>query len=330
MTIRGLGLFLLMGIAALADDEVKLKNGDRLTGKITVLAGGKLTIVTPEAGPVAVDWAQVVSVKTEAPLKVKLTTGELLEGKVVPGAEGRIKVETQGAANPVEVDFAKVKAINEPPTAWHGKVSASAKSTDGNTHNDSFLVAAAATRETESDLFLVKALFRYGKTGQVLTERNAYGQGKYELKFSPALYGYVSEELQGDTFKDLSIGTITSVGAGYVVLKESWIDLAAEAGIAYITNDFNVAPDETHLGARAASYLRVALPLGFEFRDNFTIYPNFKHSQDFQIRNEATLGTALGGGWDLLGGVITEYDRTPTPGLGRRDDTYFVGLGYTF
>lgn len=330
MKMLGLGLFLLMGVVALADDEVKLKNGDRLSGKVTGLAGGKLTIETPETGPVSVDWAQVVSIKTEAPIKVKLATGEMLEGKIVPGAEGKIKVETQGAAAPVEIEYGKVKAFNEPPVQWHGKISASAKSTDGNTHNESFLIAGRATRETEADLILIKAIFQYGKTGQTLTQRDAYGIGKYELKFTPQFYGYVSEELKGDTFKDLSIGTITSAGVGYVFLKESWIDFAAEAGLAYITNDFNVAPDETHMGARVAAYLRVGLPLGFEFRDAFTIYPNFEDSQDFQIRNEATLGTALGGGWDLLGGVITEYDRKPSPGLGRRDDTYFVGLGYTF
>lgn len=323
-------LLLAMVSVAAADDEVKLKNGDRLSGKITALGGGKLTIETPEAGPVKVDWAQVASVKTDAPVKVKITTGEIVEGKLGPGAEGRLKVETQGPAAAVEIDLAKVKAFNEPPAAWHGKVSAAGKATDGNTRTESFLIAGAATRETEADLMLIKAIFQYGKTGQTLTQRNAYGIGKYELKFTPDVYGYVSEELSGDAFRDLSVRTVTSVGVGYVWLKEAWIDLSTEAGLAYITNDFNVAPDETHLGARAAAYLRLALPFGFEFRENFTIYPNFQHSQDFQLRNEATLGTALGGGWDLLGGVITEYDRTPSPGFGRRDDTYFVGLGYAF
>jgi putative salt-induced outer membrane protein YdiY len=313
-----------------AEDEVKLKNGDRLSGKVTGLAGGKLTIVTPEAGPVKVDWLQVVSVKTDEPIKVKLTTGEIVEGKVVPGGDGRLKVETQGAAAAVEVDLAKVKAFNEPPAAWHGKLSAAARSTDGNTKEASVMVSGAATRETESDVLLAKVLFRYGTTDSVLTERNAYGIGKYQLKMSPTLYVYVSEELQGDTFKDLSIGTVTSVGAGVVILKEAAIDLSAEIGPAFVTNDFRVAPDESHAGIRASTYLRVALPLNFEFRDNFTIYTNFEDSQDFQLRNEATLGTALGGGWDLLGGVITEYDKTPTAGLGRRDDTYFIGLGYTF
>ena len=177
---------------------------------------------------------------------------------------------------------------------------------------------------------MLRAIFRYGQQSRVLTERNAYGIVKYNYKFTPRFYGYVSEELLGDTFKDLSLESITSIGAGYDVLKESWIDLSTEAGFAYFSNDFRVAPDESHAGARAAAKLRVALPLGFEFKDTFTIYPNFKHSQDFQIRNEATLGTALGGGWNLLGGVITEFDKQPSPGLRRRDDTFFVGLGYVF
>ncbi|HLY08053.1 MAG TPA: DUF481 domain-containing protein [Planctomycetota bacterium] len=323
-------LLAAMVSAAAAEDEVKLKNGDRLTGKVTGLDGGKLTIETPETGVIKVDWSQIVSLKTEAPIKLKLATGETLEGKVSPGAEGRLKVESSGTAAPVEVDYPKVARINEPPTAWHGKLTAAGKATDGNTHNESFLIAGEGTRETDLDLFLVKAIFRYGQTGQTLTERDSYGIGKYEYKFTPGVYGYVSEELLSDTFKDISMESITSVGAGYVFLKQAAIDLSAEAGVAYFSTNHNVAPDDAHLGARVSAFLRVALPLSFEFKDNFTIYPNFKDSQNYQARNEATLGTALGGGWDLLGGVITEYYKKPSPGLGTTDDTYFVGLGYTF
>jgi len=322
-------LFGMLSIAA-ADDEVKLKNGDRLSGKVAGLAGGKLLMETPESGPIKLDWTQIVSIKTDAPIKLKLVTGEWLEGKVSPGADGKIKVESAGTVAPIEIEFPKVASINEPPAAWHGKISAAAKATDGNTHTKSFLIAGEAARETDLDLLSAKAIFRYGQTGSTLTERNSYGIGKYQYKITPAVYAYVSEELMSDTFKDLSLESITSVGAGYVFLKQAAIDFSAEAGLAYFANNFDVAPDESHLGARVATFLRVSLPLGFEFKDNFTIYTNFKHSQDFQLRNEATLGTALGSGWDLLGGVITEYDKTPSPGLKSTDDTYFVGLGYTF
>jgi hypothetical protein len=327
--VAGIALFAMMAVAS-ADDEVKLKNGDRLTGTVKSLAGGKLVLETAHSGPLKIDWSLVSSVTIAAPTRVKLTTGETLEGKISPGAEGRLKIESGGTAAPVEVDPAKVTHFNEPPAQWHGALSASAKATDGNTHIRSFLITGEAIRETELDQLLARAIFRYAEDSGELIERNAYGIAKYSYKFTPRFYGYVSEELLGDTFKDLRIGTVTSIGVGYHLIKEDWIDLSAEAGFAYFTNDFRVADDESHPGARVSARLRVALPLGFEFKDIFTIYPNFEDSQDFQIRNEATLGTKLGGGWTLLGGVITEFDKTPSPGLRRHDNTYFIGLGYTF
>lgn len=321
----------LLASTALADDEIKLKNGDRVSGKITSLAGGKLVVETGFAGKLVIDWAQVVSVKTDAPVKVKLATDEVLEGKLTAGQEGRLKVETSGPAQPVEVDLAKVKYLNEPPTQWHGNLNAAGKATEGNTRTKAFLISGEGTRETEQDLLLARAIFRYGETSGTLTERNAYGLGKYQYKFTPRLYAYGSVEFLSDTFKDLDLETILSAGLGYDILKETWIDLSAEAGIAYFDNNFKISPDESHLGARASTRLRLALPLGFEFRDLFTIYPNFKDSQNFQLRNEATLGTALGGGWNLLGGVITEYNnKPPQAGVKQTDDTYFIGLGYTF
>lgn len=40
-------------------DTVWLKNGDKLSGKITVFDGGKLLIQTDYAGAIPVDWKQV-------------------------------------------------------------------------------------------------------------------------------------------------------------------------------------------------------------------------------------------------------------------------------
>jgi hypothetical protein len=322
---------LLLAAPASGEDEVKLKNGDRITGTVAGMAKGKLEVTTVHSGKLQIDWTQVTSVKTDAKVKVRVVTGEVFEGKLAPGQDGRLKVETEGAAAPVEVEMGKVTHLNEPPTRWHGNVNLAGRATDGNTHTSSFLVSAEARRLTEQDLFLVRAVFRYGdKSGEII-ERNGYGLAKYQYTFVADLYGYASVELLSDRFKDLRLGTVVSVGAGYTILKESWIDFAAEAGIAYFDNNFReIQKDESHTGARLSAHLRLALPLDFELKDLFTIYPNFEDSADWQIRNEATLGTALGGGWSLLGGVISEIDNEPAPGLVEYDNTYFVGLGFVF
>jgi hypothetical protein len=324
-------LCVLLCAPAAGEDEVKLKNGDRLSGTVKGMDKGKLSLATPHSGDLKVDWAQVASLKTDAKVKVRMATGDVFEGKLGPGQDGRLKVETEGAAQPVEVDLGKVTHLNEAPAAWHGNVALAARATDGNTHTTSFLASAEALRLTEQDLILVRAIFRYGDKSGDLTERNGYGLAKYQYNFAADLYGYASVELLSDRFKDLRLGTVVSVGAGYTILKESWIDFAAEAGFAYFDNNFReLQEDESHAGGRASARLRVALPLGFEVKDLFTIYPNFEDHADWQIRNEATLGTALGGGWSLLGGVISEVDNEPAPGLVEVDNTYFVGLGFVF
>ena len=326
-----LGILLLAAPVA-ADDEVKLKNGDRITGTVTGMGNGKLEVTTAHSGKLQIDWAQVVSVKTDAKIKVKVVTGEVFEGKLAPGQEGRLKVETEGAVAPIEVELAKVKYFNEPPISWHGNINVGGRATDGNTHTASFLASAELTRVTEQDLFLIKAMFRYGETSGTITERNGYGLGKYQhTLFLADLYAYASLELLSDRFKDLDLRSIVSAGLGYTFLKESWIDFSAEAGIAYTDNNFReLEEDESHIGGRVSARLRVALPLHFEFKDLFTYYPNFEDTADWQIRNEATLGTAIGGGWTLLGGVISEFDNEPGPGLEEYDNTYFVGLGFVF
>jgi hypothetical protein len=334
--MKGLSASLLLAAVLLAPcvagaDELVLKSGDKLMGKVVGLAGGKLSFETPYAGVLKVDWAQVASLKTDGKVSVKLKTKEILEGKLSAGGEGRLKVETEGAAQPVEVDMAGITHFNEPPTMWHGNLTISAKTTDGNTHTASGLIVGEGSRVTEEDLLLVRFIFRYGERNGDIQERNGYGLAKYQKNLYEGLYGYASVELASDKFRDLDLGTVVSAGFGYELVKKAKMDLTVEAGIAYFDNNFHeLQKDESHVGARASLRLRVALPLGFEGKDIFTIYPNFEETQDWQIRNEATLGTSLGGGWSLLAGVITEYDHRPSATLERYDDTYFVGLGFVF
>lgn len=327
MVLAALALF----SAGAGADEVVLKSGDKLHGKVLGLAKGKLSLETPYAGVLQIDWGQVVSVQTEEKVAVKLQTKEVVEGKLAPGKEGCLKIESEGAAQPVEVELGKVTHFNEPPTKWHGSLTVSAKTTDGNTHTKAGLVAGEGSRVTEEDLFLIRFIFRYGERSGELQERNGYGLAKYQRNLLERMYGFGSVELLSDKFRDLRLRTIVSAGLGYTLAQNAKLDLTAEAGVAYIDNNYcEMEEDDSHVGARLSLRLRVALPLGFELKDLFTYYPNFEESGDWQFRNEATLGTALGGGWTLLGGVITEYDHQPADDLERYDDTYFVGLGFSF
>jgi putative salt-induced outer membrane protein YdiY len=317
-------LLLLCGaLSVAADDEVKLKNGDRITGKVLGMDGGKVTVETPHSGKVVVDFAQVASLKTEGKVVVNLKSDQDVEGPI-EYADGKLKV---GGA---ETDLANVKAWNKPPVGWHGNVNLGWRSTDGNIHNRSGIATAEIIRKSDYNEILFRGIYRYGETEGVLTERNAYGIAKYSHTISGDLYAYASFEALGDEFQDLDARYIASAGLGYTIVKEKWMDWSVEAGAAWVDNRYELGVDEGHAGARGSTTVRVDLPLGFVFKDIFTIYTNFDNSPDYQIRNEATLTTALGSGWNFIAGVITDYDHEPAVGRVSHDNTYFAGLGFTF
>lgn len=327
-------LFVFMAVLAIGAldaraDEVTLKNGDKITGKVLGLLGGKLQIETGHSGIVTVDWGQVAALKTDGPVKVKLVTGETIEGKIGAGQDGKVLIESPGTG-PLEIAPDRIRSFNEPPVAWHGGIDFAFRTTDGNTHNTSMLLNIEAMRATEVDRLMFKALFRYGETANFITERNGYGMVKYDYLFTESMYGYLSCELQSDKFKDLQLRTIVAGGVGYVFLKSPDMDFWGDVGLAYVDNDFRDGDDEAHTGARIGAHLRRSLPLGLELVDDVIFLPNFEEGDDWQLRNDLAITTTLGGGWAFKGGVITEFDNDPPDGLREHDNTYYVGLSYRF
>ena len=82
MSKRFISLLILL-LVLCADafaDQITLRNGDRLTGKIVKSDGGKLFIKTDLLGAVAVDPAVVTAIATNQPLYVTLVDGRTLSG----------------------------------------------------------------------------------------------------------------------------------------------------------------------------------------------------------------------------------------------------------
>ncbi len=62
---------MLLTCLPLFADTVWLNNGDRLTGEIILLDGGKLALKTKYAGQVLIDWKDIDTLRSEKPLLIK-------------------------------------------------------------------------------------------------------------------------------------------------------------------------------------------------------------------------------------------------------------------
>ena len=83
--------FTLLPCTALADTVV-LKNGDHLTGTVTQIVGGKLTVHTGYAGDVVIAFDQVSSVKVDKPIVLSQETKKGKKVDVRPGDELKIEL----------------------------------------------------------------------------------------------------------------------------------------------------------------------------------------------------------------------------------------------
>jgi hypothetical protein len=63
-------------------DQVVLKNGDTITGKVVKKDGGKLTVHSEFLGDVTMPWTAVKSLNSADPLTVVLPGGETVNGKL--------------------------------------------------------------------------------------------------------------------------------------------------------------------------------------------------------------------------------------------------------
>jgi len=74
-------------------DTLWFKNGDRVSGEIKSLAGGKVVIQTPYAGALSVDWSSISTLETTDPLLLRNGEfGEEYRAKLRVAAPGKVTV----------------------------------------------------------------------------------------------------------------------------------------------------------------------------------------------------------------------------------------------
>lgn len=80
-----------------------LTSGNRMTGEIIKMSRGKLSFLIDGAGPVDIDWNNVVSLDSEQALDVELASGQRLSGSMA-SSPGGLEVTGGPASNPIELE----------------------------------------------------------------------------------------------------------------------------------------------------------------------------------------------------------------------------------
>ena len=323
-----LSVLLVFGQASA--DEVWLKNGDHLTGKVVSLDSGLLVFKTSYAGDLSIKWEEVANLKTDEPVKVVLGDETTAQGPVSPGEAGKVKVKAEQVAEPVTVDLANVKVINpKPPLSTTLRISVGATRNSGNTDSQDFYGQLDFIARTAMNRFSVGGNYQRSEENNVKTADNAMAYIKYDHFLTEKWYLYANATGQQDEFQDLNLRATLGVGAGYQFFETERTNLALEGGLSYVNEDFDTAPDDSYAAGRwGLKFDHYILPKSLQFFLYHTGLQSLESSDDlvlytqtgFRIPFYKDLNVSLQMNW--------QYDKSPAPGREKNDYTYILALGY--
>ena len=322
--------FVVLSWSQVSADEVWLKNGDHLTGKVKSLDSGTLVFNTTYAGDLSIKWEEVVNLKTEEPIKVVLGDETTAQGPVSPGDSGKVKVKADQVAEPVTVDLANIKTINpKPPLRTNLRANVGFSMTDGNTNTQDIYADAEFMARTLQNRYTIGGLYKRSEDEDVKTEDKALGYMKYDHFFTKKWYAYANATGEQDEFKDLDLRVTLGVGAGYQFIETDRTNLSFEAGLSYVDENYFLAVDNSFAAGRwALKFDHFLLPKSLQYFLYHTGLQSVEDSDDLILFTQTGFRIPFYKNLNITAQFNWEYDKSPSPGKKESDYTYLFTLGY--
>jgi putative salt-induced outer membrane protein YdiY/small nuclear ribonucleoprotein (snRNP)-like protein len=324
-------------------DQITLKNGDRVTGKIVKTDGGKLVVTTDLLGDVSVDLAAVTNIITDQPIYVTLDDGRTVSGTLTTSGD---KVELRAAnANVVSVDRSAIKVIRSEAEhvayqgslnpgwleGWSGGADVGFALTSGNSDTINLAVGLAAERQTLNDKTTIYAASIYNRdstSGESHTIANTIrGGARYDRDINRKFFGYGFTDLEHNGLQDLTLRFVIGGGLGYHAIRNERTQLDLLGGIdwnrEYFKGDLN---DRSTAEAQLGQTLSHRFSPRVSLKEQLFFFPNLTDGGTYRINFDASLVTDISRriGWQLT--LSDRYLSDPPPGLQQNDLLLTTGL----
>lgn len=333
---------LLLG-GPLHADQVLLKNGDRLTGKIVSLGDGKLVLNTDQVGAITVPMENVATFQSDAAIAIHLKDGTVLNQPAVAAEAGQFGIAQGPALRPQTFSLADVTSINPPPKPepkWSGSISGAVTSTHGNTKAEAVSANVSVARRSDKDRTTAGA--DYGKTKQrdrdtkedETTEDWWRAKAQYDYFFTKKFFGFMNGRYEKDAVADLDRRVVVGGGAGYQWIETDRTAFSTGLGLASLYEKFDVDPpaddSNSQISLQAGYNFDHRITDTLRFVHDLTYYPSLEEFSDYYLTTTAELRANLTKTMFANFRVIFNYDASPAQSQGSTDVKYILGVGMTF
>ena len=326
-------------------DQVNLKDGSVVKGKVVQIVDGKLTIKTDSLGDVKIDFNNIANFTTDEPMVVSTTTSAAtVTGKIGVAEDGKTAINGTVVAN---ADIKNVWRPGQPdpsipipkPRKWKYEVAFDVAGKTGNTEKTTVGGSAKATLDGPEDKLELYVRGHYAKENGVKNEQEIVAGADYERRLkggSHSLYARVQAEQ--DKFDNYKLYTTAAAGYGFYVVDTDDFKVRLRAGLTYIHKTYYDELDDSddigvEFGYHHELNIRNFSKIDAKLVTDVTYQPVFDHFQeDYRIYHESALDIPLtkNGLWSIRLGVSNEYNNRVASTQKRLDTTYFGRLVITW
>lgn len=326
----------ILVVAVASGDELRLKNGDRLSGAVVTMSGGQLTFASALAGKVVVKLADVASLVTDTEVRF-VSHRFVASGKLALEADRAVLRTTAGQDHPFE--WSEVESLNLalPRYRWEGSVTSGLNVTQSARDSQVLTVSGEFGRKTPRERKLLSASYLYGRQtepggGPLRTTQDTWKlTGQYDHLLRQGFFLYANSKFEGDRINDLRLRTILGTGAGYAWLDRPALAFSTELGLSGVMERFGggASPRDRVTGQLSTKFRRI-FGRGLELRHTADYLPSLNDLRDYLLSTQITLRSTLGNGLFTDAKLVYDFDATPAPNAKRETVRYIFGIGYRF
>lgn len=347
--IAAAGCFAFFHSVASAD-EIRMKNGDVLTGKIVKKETDRVIFRTTYAGEIPIQWSEVANVISDQPVQIVLLDGTSVNGVLVktePGsakvAFAKIKDEPQQDDRPTEelpeasFDLVSTKYLNPTPDLtgegmrWSGNMAAGATLTRGNNETKQLRFDAETIARALQQRYTVGGHFNRAEDRGRNTLFNSRAYGKFDYFFSKKWYGYANTTLENDRFRDLRLRSTYGAGTGYQIFETPERNLSLEGGLNYVSEDYyeEEEDDDSYPGIRwATKYDQLLFTGSTRFFHEHEVLIGLNEVSQTLVFSKTGFRFPLIFNFNASAQFNFNWDSTPAEGREKEDSTLMFTLGY--
>jgi len=329
-------LLTLIGLPVDAD-ELIMRDGSRLLGKVIKREGAKLEFETSYAGEIRVKWKKVSELHTDEPMNLMLRDGSTRAAQHIRNTEAGILL-----GDSIEPDLpsqlltqSELAFINpEPWRTGHGSkldgyINLAMERERGNTDKDEL--------DIDMDLTWRSQHYRIKTFGELERDRNNNKKIKDKWKLNNDFDHFITRrryigvalDFEQDQFADLTLRSKVGPKSGYQWFENKDMNLSTEVGPLYVDEEFEADPDDDY----------IALGWGINFdKYVFDEFMQFYHRQNglwsLENSDDIVWDSWTGLRFPLVYGVVistelrVEYNSRAAVGADNLDTKYTLKLGY--